>query len=257
MRALTLFALALSLAALPGCFTSAAEAHGTFTVGDRGATEWQIFDGLCVSGLFGDHCALDTPLSVGADPTIEIVGRSGTQLSTSTMVVASGAVTVLSTTTSTDDHGVVTVHVHLSATGPGQGDLRVLDATSAEIDRAHVTITAPASLVCGFVPADHPREYTFASLMQSNPIVLSSAASDNRLGCRTLDASSRPLLTANAILWHVESGAHGTISVASDDLLATMPAHGATARVSTMGQGDATITASLGTLTQALPITFH
>ena len=163
----------------------------------------------------------------------------------------------LSAVGSTHDDSGTTLTATVGFGGAGTADVIVLDATGHEIDRAHVRFVAPATLACGQLGAAVSRTLEFPGLVTSGTVSLASASSPGILACRAEDAGGAPLLTVDAIHWEVQAGSHGTISVTSDDAFETTPALGATARVVTSGMGDATIQATLGTLTTDIAVTFH
>lgn len=260
MRSLlvSLALLALTLA-LPGCLGGGGSITGPTTTGDQGRTTWQINDGLCGGGLFGDDCDLNQHIAVGGAPLVQIRGRNGTDLTGATLTGSTG-VNITGLQVSTDDHGAL-VQAHVAASAAGLIDVIVHDASGREIDRAHITFVTAATLRCGELRSSVTRDLNFPGLTTGVTVDVATPAGSSggstTLACRADDASGNALITVEAIRWTVASGAVGTIDVHSDDLLGSTPADGATARVTTVGTGHATIHAALGSIGADVAVTFH
>jgi hypothetical protein len=263
MRTPLLLSLALTLT--PGCLGGSNAIGGPTTTGDAGRTVWQISDGLCGAGLFGNDCDLNTRVVIGAAPLVIVRGRNGTSLVGATLVAGMGGggtgVTITHFTTSSSDQGTE-LQANVQSVVAGSADVIVLDAGGHEIDRAHLTFATPSTLVCGNVTG-RPRDLTFTGLA-NGPVAITEMLSDGGgsttttiLGCRVSDASGAALLSVDAIQWSIGSGATGTVTITSDDVLGTTPAHGATARLVTSGNGAATVIASIGTINQSTSVTFR
>jgi hypothetical protein len=268
MRSTLLFSTVGSCAlaiALPGCFGGTGSVEGPTTLGDAHHTVWQIDDGLCGHGLFGSDCDLTQVVAIGATPRVVVRSHDGTSLARATLVGASG-VAVTGFATSTDDHGVTTLSadVGLSAAGTADVIVRAMDGT--EIDRAHVVFADAAALACGELSSHVVRDVGFSGLDSTATVDvvaipmdggMGEASGSTTLACRATDASGRAILTVRGIRWTVVAGAVGTIDVHSDDLFGSQPAFGATARVTTVGTGHATIHAEIGVASDDVDVTFH
>ncbi len=249
------------LTGLPGCLGGGSSLTGPTTLGDQGHTVWQISDGLCGQGVFGGECDLNQHIAVGASPMVQIRqhNSAATLLDHATLMGGATSVTISGVSTTTDDHGTL-IQAHVGSDVAGVADVIVLDASGHEIDRAHITFVAAATLLCGELRTAVTRDLNFPGLT-SGPITVTMAAmttsTATNLACRANDASGNALLTVNAIRWSIATGSVGTISVTSDDLFASSPAVGATARLVTAGTGSGTIHALLGTASTDIAVSFH
>jgi hypothetical protein len=243
MRALV-FALVLALV-VPGCF-GGSSITGPSTNGDTGRTSWRIDDGLCDGGLLGGECDLEQHLALGATPTIAVTARNGTDLSRAHLVGGAN-VAVENASSSTDDHGVVTMTATVRGIAAGVGDIVVADIFGHEIDRAHVTFVTAIALTCGLLGSTVTRDLTFHAL-SSEPVTMVSGGTTT-LACRATDAAGNPLLTVDAITWTVVPGGTADVSVRNDELFSWLgPVNGGTARVDASGSGTATVRATLGAI---------
>ncbi len=259
MRTRLFSSLAFVLAlALPGCLGGGAALEGPRTVGDQGRTSWQIYDGLCGGGLFGSECDLGQHLATGGSPLVQVRGRNGTSLAGATLMGVGATINGFGT--SSDDHGTL-LQAHVSSAVAGVADVVVLDAAGHEIDRAHLTFVSVARLTCGELRSSVTRDLTFAGLTSGVPVTITRDAmatgGTTTLACRADDASGNALLSVDAIRWGVAAGAVGSLEVRSDDLLGSVPAFGATARVVTVGEGSGTIHAMAGAVSADVAVTFH
>jgi len=252
--------LVCSIALAPGCLGGGGSLEGPTTLGDGGRTVWQISDGLCGGGLFGSDCDLSVHVATDAAPLVMVRGHGGTSLDHATLMGGTG-VTITHFTTTSDDQGTL-LEANVQSTSPGIADVIVLDASGHEVDRAHITFVTATAIVCGDVThATH--QFSFPGLT-NGPIAIVEMPADGgasvtttTLGCRVSDASGSPLLSVDAIGWTLAPGATGTVSITSDDAFGSTPAQGATARLVTSGTGSATVVASLGTISQSIPVSFR
>ncbi|MFO0685823.1 MAG: hypothetical protein U0234_27440 [Sandaracinus sp.] len=251
------FVLALGL--LPGCFGGGSSLAPPRTIGDQAHTTWFISDGLCGDGLFGDECDLGTRLATGAAPTVEIRPRGLVSLVGATLQGDAG-LDVTGISESTDDGGTY-LRASIGSGTAGTYAVRVIAADGSEIDRAHFTIVAPAAMRCGRLSNATTRDLAFAGLVAESTIDIVSSPGETvtstTLACRVDDASGNPLLTTRAVIWSMNAGSVGTISVVSDDLFGSTPAAGGTAKVRTSGTGSGTVHAAIGTVSADIAITFR
>lgn len=256
MRSSTRLALLVSLSiSASGCFVDI-DPH---TVGEQGHLDFALQDGLCAGGVLGDRCDLSVPVAVGAHLDV-LVDPHGAKTVPTLSFEGEGAVTVESAELEVSDDGERSWYaVSITVSGAGDGAIVASDG-AGQYDRVSLRGAAVAALACGRFPSGATKDFRFPDLAVSSEVTLAVAGErlDRRLGCRALDASGAPILSADAISWSFV-GAHEGVSLSDDEPFAILgdEAQGATVVVDAEAPGEVTIRAESGAASAEIAVSFQ